>query len=167
VFGSHAAQQMRSTCREKLPWLTAPGTRAINNTVDIGVGAPGNFTGALDGAIGPFLTAATGLSKVGTEQFIGDPNILQFERHPVEDFRCRLPALQGDQTMACGMRNPRGRAVIQESLPQHNSPRSIHVNSRAFDQRMDSSRALRLQARSNCSKKSKPHQATPDGVSGA
>jgi hypothetical protein len=57
--------------------VTIPGRRAINDTVDIGIGAPGNFTGALGGAIGPFLTAATGLITVGTEQFVGDPNILQ------------------------------------------------------------------------------------------
>jgi hypothetical protein len=57
--------------------VTTPGKRAINDTIDIGIGAPGNFTGALGGAIGPFLTAATGLITVGTEQFIGDPNILQ------------------------------------------------------------------------------------------
>jgi hypothetical protein len=57
--------------------VTTPGRRAINDTVDIGIGAPGNFTGALGGAIGPFLRAATGLITVGTEQFIGDPNVLQ------------------------------------------------------------------------------------------
>jgi len=31
------------------------GTRAINDTVDVGLGAPGDFTGALSGEIGPFL----------------------------------------------------------------------------------------------------------------
>jgi hypothetical protein len=53
------------------------GARAITFTSDIGV-APGIFTGALKGAIGPFLKKATpGFMTVGTEQFIGDPNIDQ------------------------------------------------------------------------------------------
>jgi len=58
-----------------------PGTRAINDTVDIGIGAPGIFTGALGGPIGPFLQAADAPggnptpTAVGSETFIGDPNI--------------------------------------------------------------------------------------------
>ena len=73
--------------------VDAPGRRVINDTVDIGIGAPGDFTGALGGQIGPFLVAAaapggaplpfiqgldpeTGLST--GEEFIGDPNVLQF-----------------------------------------------------------------------------------------
>ncbi len=36
------------------PEVTA-GTKAINVTSDIGIGAPGDFTGALNSAIGPFL----------------------------------------------------------------------------------------------------------------
>jgi hypothetical protein len=31
------------------------GVRAINDTIDIGIGSPGDFTGALNGQIGPFL----------------------------------------------------------------------------------------------------------------
>ena len=63
--------------------VDAPGTRAINLTRDIGIGAPGDFTGALKGDIGPFLRSlngpyvetdpATGLPAT----FIGDPNILE------------------------------------------------------------------------------------------
>jgi hypothetical protein len=49
--------------------------REIQFTRDIGLGAPGNFTGALNGDIGPFLVSATGPITVGTETFIGDPNI--------------------------------------------------------------------------------------------
>ena len=37
------------------PNVTA-GIKAINVTSDIGIGAPGDFTGALNSAIGPFLT---------------------------------------------------------------------------------------------------------------
>lgn len=33
--------------------VTTPGRRAINITRDIGIGAPGNFSGVLNGAIGP------------------------------------------------------------------------------------------------------------------
>ena len=58
--------------------------REINITRDIGIGAPGNFTGALAGDIGPFLRAAATpggapnpFIVVGTESFIGDPNIDQ------------------------------------------------------------------------------------------
>jgi hypothetical protein len=51
--------------------------REIQFTRDIGVGAPGNFTGALGGNIGPFLVSATGPILAGTETFIGDPNVTQ------------------------------------------------------------------------------------------
>ncbi|MBC3494097.1 Ig-like domain-containing protein [Pseudomonas taiwanensis] len=60
--------------------VTAPGRRAINITRDIGIGAPGNFTGALNGAIGPFLRGAAGpYVEVNpdtgvSETFVGDPN---------------------------------------------------------------------------------------------
>ncbi len=50
------------------PNVTA-GTRAINVTSDIGIGAPGDFSGALTSAIGPFLTpvdaAGNPLAPVG------------------------------------------------------------------------------------------------------
>ncbi|AYC32957.1 hypothetical protein D3880_11470 [Pseudomonas cavernae] len=67
--------------------VTTPGGRAINMTRDIGIGAPGIFTGALAGNIGPFLRHAdiagnplpfyqepnpeTGV----LESFVGDPNL--------------------------------------------------------------------------------------------
>ncbi|MDZ3992050.1 Ig-like domain-containing protein [Pseudomonas sp. Teo4] len=60
--------------------VTAPGRRAINITRDIGIGAPGNFTGALNGAVGPFLRGAAGPyvevnpDTGASETFIGDPN---------------------------------------------------------------------------------------------
>ncbi|WP_409290017.1 Ig-like domain-containing protein [Pseudomonas sp. KCJK8927] len=60
--------------------VTAPGRRAINITRDIGIGAPGNFTGALNGAIGPFLRGAAGPyvevnpDTGASETFVGDPN---------------------------------------------------------------------------------------------
>jgi hypothetical protein len=54
------------------------GIRAINHTADIGLGAPGVFTGALTGPIGPLLSAATGIvTATNGEQFIGDPNVRQ------------------------------------------------------------------------------------------
>jgi hypothetical protein len=56
--------------------------REIQFTRDIGLGAPGNFAGALGGDIGPFLRASATpggtpnpLIQVGDEFFIGDPNI--------------------------------------------------------------------------------------------
>ncbi|MGY2258954.1 Ig-like domain-containing protein [Pseudomonas sp. SDO55104_S430] len=61
--------------------VTAPGRRAINITRDVGIGAPGNFTGALGGAIGPFLRSVNGpYTEVNPETgaidtFVGDPNI--------------------------------------------------------------------------------------------
>jgi|GEM_PF-2182431 len=66
------------------------GTNAINFTEDIGLGAPGEFKGALGGKIGPFLvwtpdpgpdtpTNPDGTITVqttnGPETYIGDPNI--------------------------------------------------------------------------------------------
>lgn len=60
--------------------VTTPGRRAINITRDIGIGAPGNFTGALNGAIGPFIQgfgapyAAVNPDTGSTDTFIGDPN---------------------------------------------------------------------------------------------
>lgn len=63
--------------------VTAPGRRAINITRDIGIGAPGNFSGALNGAIGPFLRSVNGpYTEVNPEtgaidSFIGDPNLTE------------------------------------------------------------------------------------------
>lgn len=64
--------------------VTAGGTKAINMTRDIGIGAAGVFTGALAGDIGPFLVDET-VPTLGfipavnpstglTESYIGDPN---------------------------------------------------------------------------------------------
>ncbi|MNI23035.1 hypothetical protein D3C73_766040 [compost metagenome] len=61
--------------------VTAPGRRAINITRDIGIGAPGNFSGALNGEVGPFLRGVGGPytevnpDTTAVETFIGDPNI--------------------------------------------------------------------------------------------
>lgn len=57
------------------------GRRAINMTRDIGIGVPGNFNGALNGNIGPFLRSINGpYTAVNpdtgiTESFVGDPNL--------------------------------------------------------------------------------------------
>ncbi|WP_271409292.1 Ig-like domain-containing protein [Pseudomonas sp. Q1-7] len=57
------------------------GRRAINMTRDIGIGAPGVFTGALNGDVGPFLIRAGGpLQETNpdtgeVERFVGDPNV--------------------------------------------------------------------------------------------
>lgn len=51
------------------------GVHAIFHTEDIGV-AVGKFDGALQGGVGPFLSWDSGVPiTVGTEQFVGDPNI--------------------------------------------------------------------------------------------
>jgi hypothetical protein len=61
--------------------VTTPGRRAINVTRDVGIGAPGDFSGALKGEIGPFLRGATPpYTAVNPEtntldNFIGDPNV--------------------------------------------------------------------------------------------
>ncbi|SEE46128.1 Ig-like domain-containing protein [Pseudomonas migulae] len=63
--------------------VTTPGRRAINITKDVGIGAPGNFSGALSGAIGPFLRSVNGPytevnPDTGTvETFVGDPNLTE------------------------------------------------------------------------------------------
>ncbi len=63
--------------------VTTPGRRAINITKDIGIGAPGNVSGALTGAIGPFLRSVNGpYTEVnpdsgGVETFVGDPNLTE------------------------------------------------------------------------------------------
>ncbi|WP_433736058.1 Ig-like domain-containing protein [Pseudomonas putida] len=63
--------------------VTTPGRRAINITRDIGIGASGNFTGAVNGAIGPFLQSIHGPydelnPDTGvTERFVGDPNLTE------------------------------------------------------------------------------------------
>jgi len=53
------------------------GQRGINFTRDIGL-APGNFSGALNGGIGPFLRWDSGLPILDAQgrEYIGDPNIL-------------------------------------------------------------------------------------------
>lgn len=59
------------------------GRRAINITRDIGIGAPGNFSGALTGDLGPFLRGVGGPYTAvnpdtgASETFIGDPNITE------------------------------------------------------------------------------------------
>ncbi len=56
------------------------GTRAINMTRDIGIGASGDYSGALKGDVGPFLRSVNGPyteSNPDTgqlEKFVGDPN---------------------------------------------------------------------------------------------
>ncbi|QHG64821.1 Ig-like domain-containing protein [Pseudomonas putida] len=63
--------------------VTTAGRRAINITRDIGIGAPGNFTGALNGNLGPWLRGVGGpYTEVNpdtsaTETFVGDPNITE------------------------------------------------------------------------------------------
>jgi hypothetical protein len=60
-----------------------PGIKVINMTRDIGIGAPGTFDGALAGDIGPFLSSvnapytATNPDIGATENFVGDPNLLE------------------------------------------------------------------------------------------
>jgi len=62
-------------------FVATPGIKAINTTADIGIGAPGDFTGALTGPIGPFLQSVNGPyhetnPDTGVlETFIGDPNV--------------------------------------------------------------------------------------------
>lgn len=62
--------------------VTATGRRAINMTRDIGIGAPGDFSGAMTGDVGPFLTRADGARINATnpetgeaEIYIADPNV--------------------------------------------------------------------------------------------
>ncbi|WP_336332562.1 Ig-like domain-containing protein [Pseudomonas putida] len=63
--------------------VTQTGRRAINITRDIGIGAPGNFRGALNGALGPWLRGVGGpYTEVNpdtgaSETFVGDPNITE------------------------------------------------------------------------------------------
>lgn len=57
------------------------GKREINMTRDIGIGAPGDFSGALKGDIGPFLRSKGGPyvefnpETNRNETFVGDPNV--------------------------------------------------------------------------------------------
>jgi hypothetical protein len=61
--------------------LGTDGVGAINLTRDIGIGAPGDFSGALKGDVGPFLRSVNGPYEetdpdTGTlERFVGDPNL--------------------------------------------------------------------------------------------
>ncbi|MGW8466011.1 Ig-like domain-containing protein [Pseudomonas sp. CLCA07] len=63
--------------------VTTTGRRAINITRDVGVGAPGVFSGAVNGAIGPFLRSVNGpYTEVNPdtgaiETFVGDPNLTE------------------------------------------------------------------------------------------
>lgn len=70
---------------EVFPDVPANGPRSIFYTVDIPLGVPGDFVGALNGRIGPFIqwdvlnpdpASPTGLEQltVGGQQFLGDPN---------------------------------------------------------------------------------------------
>lgn len=61
--------------------VTQGGRRAINITKDVGIAAPGDFTGAMTGQVGPFLRSTSGnVTAINpetgeTEIFIGDPNV--------------------------------------------------------------------------------------------
>ncbi|MGE8405481.1 MAG: Ig-like domain-containing protein [Pseudomonas sp.] len=61
--------------------VAAGGRRAINITRDIGIGAPGTFNGALNGAVGPFLRSVNGpYTEINpdtgaSETYVGDPNL--------------------------------------------------------------------------------------------
>ncbi|MFK3795829.1 hypothetical protein [Pseudomonas sp. NPDC088444] len=63
--------------------IDTPGTKAINMTRDIGIGAIGNFTGALTGDVGPFLRSVNGPytetdpTTGVASQYIGDPNLTE------------------------------------------------------------------------------------------
>jgi len=63
--------------------VITPGRRAINITRDIGIGAPGNFSGALNGQVGPFLKSVNGpYTEVNpdtgaVETYVGDPNLTE------------------------------------------------------------------------------------------
>ncbi|MDD1012653.1 Ig-like domain-containing protein [Pseudomonas rubra] len=63
--------------------VTAPGRRAINITRDVGIGAPGDFSGVLNGAVGPFLRGVGGpYTEINpdtgaSETYIGDPNLTE------------------------------------------------------------------------------------------
>jgi len=63
--------------------VNTPGRRAINITRDIGIGAPGDFSGALNGNIGPFLRSVNGpYTEINpdtgaTDTFVGDPNLTE------------------------------------------------------------------------------------------
>ena len=63
--------------------VTTAGRRAINITRDIGIGAPGDFSGVLRGNIGPFLRSVNGpYTEINpdtgaTETFVGDPNLVE------------------------------------------------------------------------------------------
>lgn len=63
--------------------VTTTGRRAINMTRDIGIGAPGNFSGVLGGNVGPFLRSVNGpYTEINpdtgaTERFVGDPSLLE------------------------------------------------------------------------------------------
>nr|WP_319528243.1 Ig-like domain-containing protein [Pseudomonas laurentiana] len=63
--------------------VTSPGRRVINITRDIGIGAPGDFSGALNGNIGPFLRSVNGpYTEINpdtgaSETYIGDPNLTE------------------------------------------------------------------------------------------
>lgn len=50
------------------------GQASLYYTNDVPLGA-GDFEGALNGQVGPFLTWDSGILTVGSEKFIGDPNV--------------------------------------------------------------------------------------------
>ena len=63
--------------------VASPGVKAINVTIDRGLGAPGDFDAVLSAPMGPFLQwdvvnpgeTLTAVNAAGvTEQFLGDPN---------------------------------------------------------------------------------------------
>ena len=91
------------------PAPAAPGGRAINSTEDAGFGGP-PFIGAVGGRVGPFLQAANAPggtptpTVIGTETFIGNPNVEQFVTgSPFGNnfFRVEGPGLGIDANFPC------------------------------------------------------------------
>lgn len=75
---------------------------AVYYTNDVPLGA-GDFEGALNGQVGPFLSWDTGLITVGSEKFIGDPNVPHtFTGSPYGTNFIRVSGPQGVQICSLG-----------------------------------------------------------------
>jgi hypothetical protein len=91
--------------------LVAPADGLIKNTEDIGLGGPVDFSGALGGRIGPFLTwdtyptdPALKLNALGKAKYIGDPGTphkVKGSPYNTNFFRIEGPNINPGVTDAC------------------------------------------------------------------
>jgi len=124
----------------------APGRRVINLTRDIGIGAAGDFTGALNGDIGPFLHGVggpyteTNPETGALETFIGDPNLL--ERVTGSPFGTNFVRIQRTDIPGTGIDYTTDVFAISGRLWNGQRPTNVNVDRATYTRTFDADTGL-------------------------